>query len=362
MDRMQSQPTSGNSVSSKLTLSGARTRVQASEVQSVLEGIFVGKGCSASVAREIAEHLIDADLSGVESHGVMRTLQYAAQYESGYLKSDVGPRVAVTATGVAEIDGCGGIGIPAMRLAIDKCSDLAKERGNAIVPIRNVGHTGRLGAFAENGANKGCLVVIIGGGGRQKWRQVAPFGGRKALLPTNPFCFAMPGGEQGPVVVDFATSVIAGGWLYAARAAGAIVPEEAIIDRNGLSSRDPSAYFDGGAILPKGGAMGYGLAVIAELIGEAMLGPVTTEVNWLVMAVDVSRYQEPHVMRVVAEEILEELRNCPPAQGFEKVEVPGERERNRRAFNPERILTIPEKTWAEIKRVAMYPQVEATGG
>jgi uncharacterized oxidoreductase len=233
------------------------------------------------------------------------------------------------------------------------------ERGSAIIAVRNVGHTGRLGAFAENAANKGCLVMIIGGGGRENWRQVAPYGGRKALLPTNPLCFAIPGGAQGPVVVDFATSVIAGGWLYAARAAGAMVPEGAIIDRDGLASRDPSAYFNGGAILPKGGAMGYGLAVVAELIGEAMLGPVATEVNWLVMALDTRRYREPHVMAAVAEEVLAELRNCPPARGFERVEVPGERERSRRAGNPERMLTIPEKTWDEICRLAQRLRSEA---
>ena len=160
---------------------------------------------------------------------------------------------------------------------------------------------GRLGAYAERAANEGCLVIIIGGGGRQNWRQVAPYGGKKALLPTNPFCFGIPGGQQGPVIVDFATSMIAGGWLYAARAAGGKVPFGTIINSAGELSDEPDDYFNGGAILPKGGAMGYGLAVMAELICEAMLGPVTTEVNWLIMAIDTTRYREPHIMMNVAE-------------------------------------------------------------
>jgi hypothetical protein len=85
---MTSASTSSNIVSSKLTLNGERSHLKTSDVQPVVEGIFLRNGCPASVAREIAEHLIEADLSGVESHGVMRTIQSAAQYKSGCLKSD----------------------------------------------------------------------------------------------------------------------------------------------------------------------------------------------------------------------------------------------------------------------------------
>ena len=98
--------------------------------------------------------------------------------------------------------------------------------------------------------------------------------------------------------------------------------------------------------------MGYGLAVMAEMLCEAMLGPVTTEVNWLILAIDTQRYREPHAMQTVAEEILAELRDCPPATGFERVEVPGERERNRRASNPGEIIAAPESTWAAILTLA----------
>ena len=98
--------------------------------------------------------------------------------------------------------------------------------------------------------------------------------------------------------------------------------------------------------------MGYGLAVMGEMICEAMLGPVSTEVNWLILAIDTQRYRERHIMQEVAEEILAELRACPPADGFARVEVPGERERDRKRSNPERMISSPENTWAAIVKLS----------
>jgi LDH2 family malate/lactate/ureidoglycolate dehydrogenase len=217
------------------------------------------------------------------------------------------------------------------------------------LPVRDVGHTGRLGAYAEAAAEAGCLAIVIGGGGT--WDQVAPYGGRKAILPTNPYCLGIPGGARGPVVLDFATSQIAGGWIYAARSAGALLPAGAVIDSEGRPTRDPEDYFNGGAILPMGGAKGYALAVMAEMICAAMLGPVETECNWLTVALDTRRYRGAAEMQAAAEEILAELRDCPPAPGFERVEIPGERERERKAA-AERSVHLPERTWDRIVALA----------
>ena len=334
---------------SKLQLSSDRLAIPTHEVQAVVESILKDAGCSVAIAHEVADHLIDTELCGIESHGVMRVMQYADQFAKGVMDPRAEAVIRKNSKGDDEVDGCGGIGIPAMRIAVDHCVNKAKDMGIAALPLRHVGHTGRLGAYAERAANEGCLVIIIGGGGRQNWRQGTPYGGRKALLPTNPFCFGSPGGQNGPVIVDFATSMIAGGWLYAARAAGAKVPFGTIMNREGQLSDEPADYFNGGAILPKGGAMGYGLAVMAELICEAMLGPVTTEVNWFIIAIDTKRYREPHIMMTVAEEILAELRDCPPVEGVKRVEVPGERERRHRDQNEERLIALPEATWSSMQ-------------
>lgn len=337
---------------SKYSAETERVPVMPDRARQIVTDILAAKGCPQAIAMDVANHLVDSDLSNVESHGVWRILQYAEYYDSGYLKADVEAQLYQNERGAWLVDGQGGIGIPAMHLAVEDAVARARETGLAAVAVRQVGHTGRMGAYAEHGAGAGCLTIIIGGGGSENWRLVAPYGGRKALLSTNPYAIGVPGGARGPVIVDFATSAAAAGWVYGARLAGTTLPEGILVDRDGHPSTDPNAYFDGGAILPAGGAKGYGLAVAAEMIAEAVLGPVTTECNWLVLTMDTTLYQEPTRLTDIAEGILAELRDCPPAPGFDKVEVPGEREAEARARNRNQPIRLPAQTWHQITQLA----------
>jgi len=346
-------------VRSKLELDEERIIVNVDEIVALVRSIFENIGCNAKVAREVAEHLADSSLCGMESHGLMRTLQYTEQFESGYMRPDVEPEIRTGERGATIVDGNGGIGIPAMRLAIDEGCRVAQEQGVSAVAICNVGHTGRLGAFTEAAAYRGFLSICFGGGGREKWRQVAPYGGRQAMLPTNPYSIAMPGGERGPMMFDFATSKIAGGWIYAARSAGAKLPDNVLMDTDGNVTRDPEDYFRGGAIMPSGGHKGYALALAAEIVAEAMLGPTRTEGGWLLLTVDTTGYREPSAMQAIAEEILAELRNCPPAPGFERVEIPGEREREYRDQTRANGIAMPRQTLRQIEALAQRLQAAA---
>jgi len=338
-------------MATKLQDVGERISVDADEAAAIVVHILERAGCAPDIAREVADHLADASLSGVESHGLMRVLQYAEQFAAGYMKADARPEVRTLPGGAVEIDGNGGIGIPVMNLAAVTAVDLARRDGIASFAVRNLGHTGRIGAYTERMAEAGCLAIVIGGGNREVWRQVAPFGGRQAKLPTNPYSIAVPGGDRGPVVLDFATGKIAGGWIYAAKSAGGRLPPDCIIDVDGNPSTNPDDYFGGGAILPAAGPKGFGMGLVAELIAEAMLGPATTEQNWLVIAQDAARFRPEAEMRAAAETILADIRDCRPTEGFERVEIPGERERDARAAANGRI-SIPRRTWAQILSVA----------
>ena len=334
-------------VPSKLKLSSERIEVAANEATGIIAEIFVRLGCSGETSQVITNHLIDANLCGYESHGVMRVMQYAQRMRDGIMKIDVEPDVRITETGVTIVDGGMGCGIPTMIVAYEKAMELATETGLSAVSIVNTGHTGRHGAYADDAAEKGFLTICTGGGNHRVHGMVAPYGGARGMLPTNPWSIGIPGGERGPVVMDFATGVIGGGWAYAARSAGALLPEGCIVNREGKPSRDPEEYFAGGAILPMGGHKGYALALVAEMIGEAMLCPSSPEGNWYLLAIDTRRYRKPDALQAAAEEVLNDLRNCPPAEGFERVEVPGERERElRRQSNC--MLAIPEQTWQQL--------------
>ncbi|MCB1422150.1 MAG: Ldh family oxidoreductase [Nitratireductor sp.] len=334
-------------VPTKLELRGGRVEVQADKARAIITDIFVGLGCSSDASRIITDHLIDANLCGMESHGVMRVMQYAERMQNGTMRVDVEPEVRTTEKGVTIVDGGMGSGIPAMKFAYETAMELARESGLSAVSVLNTGHTGRHGAFADDAAEKGFLTICTGGGNHRVYGMVAPHGGAKGMLPTNPWCVGIPGGDRGPVVMDFATGKIAGGWIYAARSAGALLPEDCVIDRDGKPTRDPEDYFGGGAILPMGGHKGYALSLMAELIGEAMLGPSSPECNWFLLAIDTRKFRQPDALQAAAEEVLADLRNCPPAPGFDRVEIPGEREREQRERS-NGILAIPEATWQQV--------------
>ena len=324
----------------------------AEELEALSISILSAVGCDEETARFVALHLVDADIKGVESHGVMRLIQYVEQADEGYFQPSARPELKENGQGAWLVDGQRGFGMPAINLAVDTAVTQAKKQGISAVGVMNCGHTGRLGAFCEQGARESCLMILFGGGGRGIWRQVAPHGGTKAVLPTNPYAFGIPGGDKGPVILDFATSVAAGGWIYAAKSAGGEVPEGMIVDPDGNPSRDPDDYLQGGALLPAAGPKGYGLALIAELVGEAMLGPVTVDLHWILLAIDVGRYRAPSEFHARAEAILAELRACPPAPGFDRVEIPGERERAIEEKRRSSGIPVPLKTWREIEFLA----------
>jgi len=342
---------------SKLELRGDRIEIVVDLASTIIVDIFNRLGCQNDISLAITEHLIDANLCGLESHGVMRVMQYAERMQNGTMRVDVRPEVITTENKMTIVDGGMGSGIPAMHLAYETSMTLALKSGLAAISILNTGHTGRHGAFADDAAEKGFLTICTGGGNHRVHSQVAPHGGARGMLPTNPWCIGIPGGDLGPIVMDFSTGMIAGGWIYAAQSAGALLPEGCVVDRDGKPTRDPNDYFNGGAILPMGEHKGFALSLVAELIAEAMLGPSSPECNWFLITIDTRRFRQPAALKAAAEEVLADLRNCPPAPGFKEVEIPGERERKQRSKS-NGIIAIPEETWQQVLTLSNELQKE----
>ena len=220
----------------------------------------------------------------------MRIGWYLEQIRDGVILPAAKPSIEMEKGSTAILRGNGAFGIYGMKIAAELAIAKARESHIAAVALTDVGHTGRIGQFAEQIAAEGMFGQILGGGNHATWGCVAPHGGRKPLLPTNPYALGLPAGKHGAVIGDFATSAVATGKLRLYRASGTPVPLGWILDRDGQPTTNAEDFFQGGMQLPAAGPKGYALSVLAEMIGKSLLG-APREFNWLVIALEHRRVQ-----------------------------------------------------------------------
>ncbi len=315
-------------------------RVDAGRLDALGARLLEAAGVPPETAREVSAHVVDNSLCGMDSHGIVRFAYYLDLIAQGTIKADGRSSLVQDTATTTKIDGGGGFGIPPIHLAARMTAAKAKREKVAVGALVNCGHTGRVGAFAEVMAREGCFAQIIGGGGHADYANVVPFGGREAALSTNPYALAYPGGPAGAVVVDFATSATAQGKMMIARATGRPLPEGLILDKHGRPSRDPADFYDGGTILPAAGPKGYGLGLMAELLGFGLLGD-PLELNWILLAFDLEAFAGAEDSKHRGERYLAWVKSRAPAEGFAEVLVPGEPEARSRQQRQAEGIPLP---------------------
>ena len=323
----------------------AERTITAEQGRKLAESVFKAAGATDDIAAIVADHLTESDLMGVTSHGLMRVAKYTEQIQSGHINPRAQVSVLDESPGLVQIDGGRGFGIVALYAAARRAVAKAKESAIAAATVVNCAHTGRMGAYVEAAARDGCFAMVFGGGAYRTLPTVVPHGGRKGVYDTNPYALALPGGDGEPVVADFASSATAQGKVLVYRREKKPVPEGWLVDADGNPTRDPEAYYTGGAMLPAGGHKGYGLAMVAEIMGNALLGE-PHEFNWVIIALDLWSIRPQQDYTRAAAELVETVRRCPPAEGFAEVMPPGEPERR---FYEARLadgIPVPESTWA----------------
>ncbi|MBU6410162.1 MAG: Ldh family oxidoreductase, partial [Verrucomicrobia bacterium] len=274
-------------------------KFNAADLKRYVVDLFEAAKASSQEARIVAEHLVGANLAGVDSHGVLRVPQYVSAMQTGKVKLGVRPQVVSESESTAVIDGCDGFGQvvcnEAMTLAVNK----ALKRGIAAVTVRNSYHSGCIALYTKRAATKGLIAIatVNAGGGGQS---MVPFGGLARRLATNPLSIAAPSLHGHPVVLDIATSVAPEGKIRDYYQNDKSVPVGWITNSEGLPTTDPKDFYKGGALLPLGGTAGYkgfGLAFMIDILAGALSGagccradPPDPKDGLLMVAIDIKRF------------------------------------------------------------------------
>lgn len=340
--------------------------IEAGPLTELLTLILETAGAAPERARICADHLVNANLKGHDSHGVGMAPSYVAWIKTGKLHPNARPQVISDRGAVMVVDGQFGLGAPVARETTEMAIARAKQIGIACVALRNACHIGRIGTYGEQCADAGLIsmhhVNVVGAG-----PTVAPFGGREARMLTNPYCCAVPRRSGEHIVLDFATSAVAMGKLRVAFMKGEPAPAGVLVDADGRPTTDLSTFYRSEArslLLPFGLHKGGGMQILCELLGGALAGQWTMQPgsdrrfgaavnNMLSVVIDPDAFGGRERFEAEAEAMLDYIRSTAPAEGFDRVRLPGDPERESVERRLADGIPVDDATWAQIREAAV---------
>jgi L-2-hydroxycarboxylate dehydrogenase (NAD+) len=332
------------------------------EVRKLAEGILLANGVPADHARTQAGLFIEAEMRAIPSHGLLRLRRVIERIRAGLSVPGVAGKQTWTARNFLSVDGERGLGPVVAMAALDAIIPRAREGGIAIAAIRNTNHLGALAYYAEDVASKGltCIALTI------SEALVHPFGGRKAMIGTNPIAIGVPAAPH-PMVLDMATGLVSMGKIHDHANRGAPIPLGWALDENGDPTTDASAAKKG-AIAPFGGAKGYALGIAFEvLVASLAASAIGVDVKGTLDSVHVSNKGDlfiviapPHAeaAKALVTEYLESIRAAAPADPAHPVLAPGDRARKVRAQSEKRGVYLDDGLWADLQKLAAESRKE----
>ena len=333
---------------------------------------FQGYGFDETQSEQITDVLLDADLSGIESHGIQRLIRYHKEITGGLVQKDAVPEVVFETPLSAVIEGNDAmgqlLGVQAMQMAIDK----AKKSGFGIVTVRNSNHYGVAGYYSRMAADQGLIGMSM----TNTEAIMVPTFGRQAMLGTNPIAFSMPASPV-PFTFDAATTVVPRGKLEVYAKRDGVIRDGWALDENGHPSTDATRVLNniigktGGGILPLGGAgeetsgyKGYGFAMLCEICTAILSGGTTSNYIYktpgkanichFFMAVDYGVFGEKEDLEKALSQFLQELRDSNKAEGQERIYTHGEKEFEACQRVKAEGVSVNEKTYAEMEMIAEF--------
>lgn len=302
----------------------------------------------AADARDVSACLIKAELRGVESHGLVRLPVYARRLQAGVVAARPTLRVIRAGTAAALVDGDNGLGPVVASSAMNTAIGIAREHGTGFVGVRNSNHFGAAAFYVEKAVRSGFIGLAISNAPPN----MAPFGGKKRFLGTNPLAIGIPAGQEPPLIFDASTSVVARGKIIMAAHQGDPIPEGWAIDPDGVPTTDASQALEG-AVLPFGGPKGSAISFIIDIFCGALTGAAfalhlntlenlsaVQNVGHVMAAVRTDLFMSDADFKDRMDTIQRMLKDSPAAPGIERVLVPGEIEAALESANATRGIAL----------------------
>lgn len=335
---------------------------------SFVRAVFVAHGVPVGDAELVADSLVQAELWGHPSHGVLRLSWYIERLRSGVMRAITEPVHLVDGGAVAVLDGRDGVGQVIAAAAMQDAIERAKRHGIGAVAVRNSNHFGTAIYFTRMAPPAGCIALLT----TNASPAMAPWGGRQKAVGTNPWSIAAPAGRFGTAVMDIANTAVARGKIYAARQEGRPIPAGWALNLDGQPTTDPAEALLSGLVLPMAGHKGYAISFMIDMLsgvlsgsgfGAQVHGPYEAEqrsgCGHLAIALNIEAFLPLAEFERRMERLIEEVKGVPLAEGFTEILFPGEMEQWSSARYQQEGLVLPAKTLEELTILARETGLEA---
>jgi uncharacterized oxidoreductase len=330
---------------------------------SFAESLFVAGSVSPDEAKRVSRSLVDANLCGHDSHGLIRVPQYVQSIRDGRLKPGAAFTVVKETAAVLVADGGMGLGQVQAHRLLDRLIPRAEGLGLAAGTLKRCGHIGRLGEYAEAAAAR-QMAFIATVNNHGYGRAVAPPGGTEGRLATNPLCLGAPT-KGDPVVLDIGTSVVAEGKIRVLFNKGQKAPDGWLLDHVGNPTNDPGVLYRDppGTLLPLGGTQaykGFGISLLLDMFSGGLSGalcstpgaPNLTANAVVFIVLDISQFAGGEHFLSEVTNLAANLRQCPKAKGVQEITLPGDPERREKAKRLKEGIPLDDGTWGQLTKLA----------
>lgn len=337
--------------------------VTVEELRAFCVAALTNVGVGESDAETTADVLVTTDAWGVFTHGVKALGGYIRRLRAGGLRPDARPTITAEGPGWAMIDGGSGLGMVTSTFAMRAAMAKAQACGIGYAGVLNSCHFGAAGYYAAMAAAEDMIGLAMA----NDTPSVTAPGAKGRITGSNPLAYAVPTGSGPPILLDMATSTVAGGKVTAAHALGKSIPEGWLIDPDGRPTTDPGAFLAGGALTPMAGHKGYGLALLIESLSAVLTGAaITRQVGtWAVgdpsvptghgaafVAINIGSMMPIDAFKRRVDAMAEEIRQSPRAEGADRIYLPGEMEWERRQKALADGIVLPEDVRRSVQALA----------